>query len=147
MDRISIVEDILIEALKEALPGVMIETRATQLTEEELKKLIGRAPFVLIEYGSGARRVRSEEGKSRTKVMTFNLYCGAKSLRDKKDSQRGNYSLLATVQGKLDGSTFNDTEDTTRRAGPFQYENDQLFADLSDGTVYMAVYSLVEVIA
>lgn len=137
----------MLEALKAALPDVYaIETRVGSLSEEELKNSIGRAPFVQVEYNSGARRMASEEGTARQRVLTFNLYVGAKSLRNKKDAQRGSYGILEAVREKLDGSTFTDTDDQTRRAGPFRWENEQIFADLPGGTVYIAVYSLIEIL-
>jgi hypothetical protein len=146
LDRISTVEDLMIGALKAALPDVRtIETRVTPLSEPELMKLIGAAPFVLIENNGGDPvQPLVESGKTRIWKLVFNLFVAAKSLRSKQDAQRGSYEMLETIRQTLDGSTLIDTEDAAKRAGIFKWEGQTIFFDLPGGTIYQAVYSLKE---
>lgn len=146
-DRISIIEDIMIEGLKAALPDVRtIDTRSIPLSEIELKKLIGSAPFILIENNGADPIMRAEDGSTIIWKLVFNLFIGAKSLRSKQDAQRGSYGMLETIRKMLDGNVLVDSEDSTRRAGKFKWEHQEIFFDLPEGTIYQAVYSLTEAI-
>ena len=146
-NRIAVVEDLMIEALKAALPEVRpIDTRVTPLSEAELANLIGSAPFVLIENNGGDPIVRTESGNTVSWKLVFNLFVADKSLRDKQDAQRGSYGMLETIRQTLDGSYLTDSEDTTKKAGKFIWEGQHIFFDLPGGTIYQAVYSLTEAI-
>ena len=143
-DRISITEDLMVEALKSALPDTKVEPRTSPLTEEELKKILGAAPFVFLEYNGGNRMSSLENGSTSVRRNVFNLFVAAKSLRSKQEAQRGSYSLLSAIFETLDGATLKDDEYPDRFAGPFTWESEAIFFDSIGGTIYQAVYSVTE---
>lgn len=141
--RLSTIEDLMIAALKAASDGVGVETRSVALTEGELKKMLGKAPFIYIEYGGGSRISTTESGRANARRSEFNLYVAAKSLRSKQDAQRGSYDLLETNFNTLDGNILNDP--AIGRAGPFAWSSEApVFVDEDGGTVYMSVFTLIE---
>ena len=138
--RLAQIEDLIIATLKEDIPGVHVDTRSSSLSEDGLRSVLTLAPFVLIEYNGGNPLVEVNLGSARTRVG-FNLFVGAKSLRSKKESQRGAYELLAKIRDSLDGSEISDQGVV---AGPFTWEGEAIFLDANEGTIYQAVYSLTE---
>lgn len=142
-DRISQIEDLMIAALKAALADVAVETRSVPLSEEELTKILGRAPFVFIEYAGGARVSASEDSKMVVRRNEFNIFTAAKSLRSKQDAQRGSYELLATTFNTLHTARLKDTESGVS-AGPFIWSSEAPIFVADVGTVYQSVYTITE---
>jgi phage gp37-like protein len=138
--RLAEIEDLLIATLKDDLPGVHVDTRTASLSEDELRQVLTLAPFVLIEYNGGSPVIESNVGSLRTK-LGFNLFVGARSLRSKKEAQRGSYGLLSQVRESLDGTELSEGAIV---AGPFVWEGEAIFLDTSEGTIYQAIYSLTE---
>jgi len=146
MDRISDIEDLMIDALKEAIPDAHVETRSVPLTEAELTKILGMAPFVYIEYAGGASARQDESGQTLSRKLEFNLFVAARSLRSKQEAQRGSYELLMNIFNALDHSTLSNTE-TGKKAGPFEWSSEAaVFVSDDGGTVYQSVYTLTEMI-
>lgn len=143
-DRISVIEDIMIEGIKAVLPEARVEPRTIPLTEDELKKVLTLAPFVMIEYNGGNAIARSESGLTTATRLAFNVFVGAKSLRSKEEGRRSSYGMLSSVREALDGVTLSDTDDATRHAGPFAWQSEAIFFDTAGGTIYQAIYSLDE---
>lgn len=142
-DRISQIEDLMIAALKAALPDVKVETRSVPLTEKDLTEILGVAPFVVIEYAGGARVSASEDSKMIVRRNEFNIFTAARSLRSKQDAQRGSYELLATTFNTLHTARLKDT-DTGQAAGPFIWSSEAPIFVADVGTVYQSVYTLIE---
>lgn len=143
-EAISTSEDIMIEVLKTALPDVRtIETAQNKTDDiiETLKKMIGSAPFVLIEHGSADSVKKNEAGKTIVVQNTFNLFIAAKSFRGMKDAQRGSYSMIETIRRTLDGNAFANDDVPPKRTGKFGYAGHALFAELIGGTVYLSVFT------
>lgn len=136
----------MIAALKEAIPDATVETRSVPLTEGELTKILGKAPFIYIEYNGGSSVARAETGMTMTRRLEFNLFVAAKSLRTKQEAQRGSYELLSKIFIALDHATLKDTE-SDKRAGPFTWSSEAaIFVADDGGTVYQTVYTLTEII-
>lgn len=142
-DRISDIEDLMIPALKEGTEAT-VETRSVALTETELKTMLGKAPFIYIEYAGGSALSRTESGEVRARRLEWNLFVAARNLRSKKDAQRGSYELLTKVFSTLDSAMLVDT-DTGKRAGPFSWSSEAaVFVADDGGTVYQSVFTLIE---
>ena len=143
-DRVSVIEDILIEQVKLALTIQNVETRTVSLTEPELDKMIGKAPFCYIEYVRSAPMSQDEGGASNFRKLYFNFFIASKSLRDKKEGQRGSYELLEKTRKHLNGQSFKGIA-CDAFAGPFTWEGDDVMYDSPNGgTVYMQVFSTIE---
>jgi phage gp37-like protein len=138
--RLAQIEDLIIATLKEDLPGVHVDTRSTSLSEDGLRSVLTLAPFVLIEYNGGNPVMEVNVGSAGTKVG-FNLFVGAKSLRSKKEAQRGSYGMLSQIRESLDGTELSESGVV---AGPFVWEGEAIFLDTNEGTIYQTVYSLTE---
>ena len=138
--RLAQIEDLLIATLKEDIPGVFVDTRSTSLSEENLRNALTLAPCILIEYNGGNPVAELNSGSLGTRV-TFNLFVGAKSLRSKKEAQRGSYEMLSHIRASLDGMEISDAGVV---AGPFSWEGEAIFLETTEGTIYQAVYSLTE---
>lgn len=138
--RLAEIEDLMIAVLKADIPGVHVDTRSSSLSEEGLRNVLTLAPFVLIEYNGGNPVTELNRGTVGTKAG-FNVFVGARSLRSRKEAQRGSYGLLAQVRASLDGMELSDNGVV---AGPFVWEGEAIFLDTNEGTIYQAVYSLTE---
>ncbi len=138
--RLAEIEDLLIDALSGELPGVRVETRTVSLSEEEMRKSLTLAPFVLIEYNGGNPAAGTNSGSTGTR-LGFNLFVGAKSLRSRKEAQRGSYQMLSTIRETLDGQVLSNGPID---AGPFEWEGESIYLDTGEGTIYQAIYSLTE---
>ncbi len=144
-DRISIVEDILIEQAKLALAIENVETRTVALTEVDLEDMIGRAPLCYIEYPRSVPHTSHEGGASSMRKVFFNVFVATKNLRTKKEGQRGSYGMLEALRKKLNGSDFKGIAAPSTYAGPFTWEGeDVLYDSPNGGTVYMQVFSTLE---
>ncbi len=141
-ERIAAIEDALLTALRAAnttIASSNIETRNVPLTEEELKQMIGRAPFIYVEYGGGSPKLGTEAGKLLVKRFVFNVFVASKSLRSGKEGQRGSYDLLDKCFDALDGAVLSDTG----WKGVVHWMSEQLFYDSNEGgTIYQQVYAV-----
>lgn len=145
MDRISAIEDILLEQAKDALGNVSVETRTVTLTEEALEAMIGRAPFCYIEFLRGMPASFSEGGASSMRKLYFNFFVASKSLRSKKEGQRGSYEMLEALRKRLNGKSFSSAVTQGVYAGPFTWEGEDVMYDSANGgTVYMQVFSTTD---
>lgn len=110
------IEDQLIATIN-AAPGVVSKVQVEVNTEVRpamfttpgyIDNLIPRCPFVFIEYrGKSTDKGDSDSaGQVYTHTLRFRFYCGAQSLKSKKDAQRqtwGAYSLLRLVYDQIHG--------------------------------------------
>lgn len=141
-DRIAHIEDALLEVLRTANPDVpasSIDTRNVPLTEAELKQMIGKAPFIYVEYGAGVPRSATETGIVTLKRWTFTLFVASKSLRSRKEGQRGSYDLLDKCFDALNGVQLTDANWSAR----VTWQSEQLFYDSDEGgTIYQQVFAV-----
>jgi len=141
-DRISEIEEMMVEVLQAAMPGVKVESRITPMNETQIAKMLALVPLCVVEYNGGSSQAKNETGKSNVRRLAFNLFVGAKSLRSKSEGSEGCYGMLSSIRATLDGVIIRDDEDATKRAGPFAWENEAIFFDSPEGTMYQAVYSV-----
>ena len=150
-DRVSIHEDLILAALRTQLSATVptgnIETRAVPLTDANLDEMIGKAPFVYVEYGGLQSLRRLEDGTTIATDYRYNIFTAAKSLRSIKEAQRGSYDLLAGIRETLDNAVLvnDDNPLDVKRAGAFRLISEApLFDSANGGTIYMSVYSVIE---
>ncbi len=144
MDRISIIEDLLVAEAKAVLTGATVETRTVTLTEDALDEMVGRAPFCYIEYLRGMPHAFHEGGASSMRKLFFNVFVASKSLRSRKEGQRGSYEMLEQLRLRINGKSFSGGDPVTY-AGPFTWEGEDVMYDSPNGgTVYMQVFSTLD---
>jgi phage gp37-like protein len=142
MERIAQIEDAILTALRAAHPDIppsSIETRNVPLTEQELKAMIGRAPFIYVEYYAGMPKVIAENGTVGLKRWMFTLFVASKSLRSRKEGQRGSYDLLDKCYDALSGIRLSDDGWSAH----VNWQSEQLFYDSDEGgTIYQQVFAV-----
>lgn len=113
------IEDALIAEIKASVAGIKtVEVHESHFDERTLAALIPYTPFVLIRYGR-LRPVETERGAdagSGVKRRSFFLSIGSKSLRSRKETQRGCYEILNTLRDQFDGGVVTTSEGTVHFA-------------------------------
>lgn len=101
--------------------------------------MIGKAPFIYVEYGAGVPKITTEAGAVTVKRWTFSLFVASKSLRSKKEGQRGSYDVLDKCFDALNGVQLTDTGWSAK----VNWLNEQLFYDSDEGgTIYQQVFAV-----
>ncbi len=105
------IEDQIIATLKAdpALADVTIRTHAGEVSERTLlnpdftSEFIANLPFIYVQYQGVQYTASDEMRRLYLDQITFRLYIGACSLREKPESQRSAYEMLRSVYDNLHG--------------------------------------------
>jgi phage gp37-like protein len=111
------VEDEMIAAIKAGIPDFLtVETHEPVIDEKELSTIIARLPccFILMQAEVPIEESRLQNGQAVLVDTKFTLLIGTHSLRNKKEGQRGCYSLLRATRELFEGNTFTINGETTQ---------------------------------
>jgi hypothetical protein len=115
--NVELIEDEFIEQVKKNIPDFKtVDVLEPEVLESELKKLMAVMPccFVIALDEGPIEEERSQAGYSTLVEQRFMMLVGAASLRNRKEQQRGCYSLTRELKSLFEGNTFTIDGETTK---------------------------------
>ena len=102
------IEDEFIEQLKKLKVFQTVDVREPIVNETEITKLLAGTPFCFIHTldMTPVPEARVQDGSATLVDLRFLMLIGSRSLRTKKEGQRGAYSLLRQVRETFEGNNF-----------------------------------------
>jgi hypothetical protein len=110
------IEDEFINQIHKAAPDMKtVEPFEPDFNEEELGKILVRAPFTLISALDEVpiEEERAQNGQSVLVDQSFRLLIGTQNLRARKEGQRGCYEYLRLFKNLFEGNSFTIDDETT----------------------------------
>lgn len=95
----------------------MIDTHAGEITEQtfrvpEMAETIPRPPFIFVQYQGRRSELKDSRGSVWLHYLTWRLFIGATSLKDKRSPQLTAYAMLRAVYDSLHGKVCKSTPQT-----------------------------------
>ncbi|TAK63656.1 MAG: hypothetical protein EPO24_04095 [Bacteroidetes bacterium] len=138
------IEDEFIANVKQYIPEFnTVDVREPLILESEVVALLGRTPFCYIH---SLDLVPVEEARMQNGLVTladqdFMFMVGARSLRSKKEGQRGAYDLLRKLRTTFESNTFTIGGQTT---GIIVYKGYQYEFTHQGLVVYSTVFGITQ---
>jgi phage gp37-like protein len=142
--KLAEIENALIALVEAALPGVTVQTAASQHFDDE-GNILAIPPAVLVIYAGGQGEARDVRGLTYEAHPRWMLAAGASNLRGALEEQQGDavggllgaYDLLDALRA-LAGKILN----LTPSGGLLVWRGDELLQHDNDGTWYAVMFEL-----
>jgi len=134
------IEDEIIEQIKIGIPTLKtVDTFEADYDLMEIKKFLFMTPFVLVHYAARMPVQTLADGSAAIEKCEFDFYVGSKSLRNKREAQAGDYTILDALRNLFSGARMTIDGEMLK---PFEYLGEQFVSSLEGIVVYKISFSL-----
>jgi len=92
--------------LKTSLGLKMVSPFEGSFDEQTLSQYIVKAPFIFLQCIDDHEILKANGYKTEKATQIFSLIVGCQNLRDRRDGQKGCYSILSALKNTYDGVTL-----------------------------------------
>lgn len=147
MIEVDKIEDAIINLIKSNIGKLKtVDTYEADYDQREVAQLLLLTDYILVHYsgGSAVEGERFHSGESTVREQGFHFYIGSKSLRQRRDSQLGCYSILNQLEKLFDGKTVDVISESGEESFRLQWVNEEFVTSIGGLIVYRTFYKFYQ---
>ncbi len=153
---IALIEDAwindILSTLKTSLGLKMVSPFEGSFDEQTLSQYIVKSPFIFLQCIDDHQTLKANAYKTEKAEQVFSLVVGCQNLRDRRDGQKGCYSILSALKSTYDGTTLSVPVPSPPAPAPqlpdqfvqLSWEKNSFLMSIKGLLIYHAVFNIPE---